>query len=381
MSAIAAAAPAPAMTAPIAPDVTRVAGPARPGLGEEPDIDRAHTHDGADRERGDVQRNGDSRTRRRGRQDRPPSSAQSPWRAGNEGGEHACLDDEREARSASCGRRKPRARWISPALKYDCAVTEDGSSTPSRGLSASTASSATRTATTIRGRQAQTFPQHPEHCRTCASPSCLTSTVTATPSRRSSTTRARTASMRRGASAMSSATARTRTPACTWSASTARSAWPATTTSWRRASCRWTTSPATPPSQPAGPRTSWTSTTSRSCGTAPDGIEGDIGLFHASPRDAVWEYVLSSSLAARCLDVQAQRLTFIGHTHIALSFSREPGKPVDGQTRTHGAVVAVAAPAVADQPWVRGPAARRRPPRGLAAPRHVNLGGRPPRHL
>jgi predicted phosphodiesterase len=76
---------------------------------------------------------------------------------------------------------------------------------------------------------------------------------------------------------------------------------------------------------------------------APDGIEGDIGLFHASPRDAVWEYVLSSSLAARCLDVQAQRLAFVGHTHIALSFSRQPGEPVDGHTRTHGEVVDIAA--------------------------------------
>lgn len=69
---------------------------------------------------------------------------------------------------------------------------------------------------------------------------------------------------------------------------------------------------------------------------APDGLEGDIGLFHASPRDPVWEYVLSSLLATRCLDVQEQRVALIGHTHVALSFSRMAGETVDGQTRRGG---------------------------------------------
>ena len=73
----------------------------------------------------------------------------------------------------------------------------------------------------------------------------------------------------------------------------------------------------------------------------PDGLEEDIGLFHASPRDPIWEYVLSSLLAERCLDVQEQRVALIGHTHVALSVSREPGQGVDGQTRAGGALTGI----------------------------------------
>lgn len=75
---------------------------------------------------------------------------------------------------------------------------------------------------------------------------------------------------------------------------------------------------------------------------SPDGLENDIGLFHASPRDPVWEYVLSSLLAEKCLDVQEQRVALIGHTHVALSFSREPGSSVDGQTRSGGDIAEIA---------------------------------------
>lgn len=56
----------------------------------------------------------------------------------------------------------------------------------------------------------------------------------------------------------------------------------------------------------------------------------DIGLFHASPRDPVWEYVLSTDQAAECMDVQSERISLIGHSHIALFFREcEPaaGRP------------------------------------------------------
>lgn len=55
-----------------------------------------------------------------------------------------------------------------------------------------------------------------------------------------------------------------------------------------------------------------------------------IGLFHASPRDPVWEYVLSTDQAAECMDVQPQRVSLIGHSHIALYFRESaprPGRP------------------------------------------------------
>jgi len=59
------------------------------------------------------------------------------------------------------------------------------------------------------------------------------------------------------------------------------------------------------------------------------GLEGqssarreEIGLYHASPRDPVWEYVIDLELAEDCLDVQAERVCLIGHSHIALYFTR-----------------------------------------------------------
>jgi diadenosine tetraphosphatase ApaH/serine/threonine PP2A family protein phosphatase len=50
-----------------------------------------------------------------------------------------------------------------------------------------------------------------------------------------------------------------------------------------------------------------------------------IGLFHASPRDPVWEYVLSAEQADACLDAQAERVGLIGHSHVSLFFERPQG--------------------------------------------------------
>src|SRR6201984_1065497 len=47
---------------------------------------------------------------------------------------------------------------------------------------------------------------------------------------------------------------------------------------------------------------------------SPQGEEGTVGLYHASPRDPVWEYVLSALLADMCLNEQAHRLCLIGHS-------------------------------------------------------------------
>jgi diadenosine tetraphosphatase ApaH/serine/threonine PP2A family protein phosphatase len=50
----------------------------------------------------------------------------------------------------------------------------------------------------------------------------------------------------------------------------------------------------------------------------------------------VWEYVLSSLQADLCLDAQPSRVCLVGHSHVALSFCREPGEAATGQTRTDG---------------------------------------------
>ena len=65
----------------------------------------------------------------------------------------------------------------------------------------------------------------------------------------------------------------------------------------------------------------------------PAHLDEDVGLFHASPRDPVWEYVLSPLQAELCLDAQTHRVCLIGHSHVALSFSRGEGESASGQTR------------------------------------------------
>lgn len=47
-----------------------------------------------------------------------------------------------------------------------------------------------------------------------------------------------------------------------------------------------------------------------------------IGLYHASPRDPVWEYVLSTSQAGECMDTMSERIGAVGHSHVALYFTR-----------------------------------------------------------
>jgi predicted phosphodiesterase len=63
----------------------------------------------------------------------------------------------------------------------------------------------------------------------------------------------------------------------------------------------------------------------------PRGAEREVGLYHASPRDPVWEYVLSALLAELCLDVQSERVCLIGHSHVALAFMRVGGEPATGE--------------------------------------------------
>ncbi len=70
---------------------------------------------------------------------------------------------------------------------------------------------------------------------------------------------------------------------------------------------------------------------------ATHGAAGAVGLFHASPRDPVWEYVTSEPQADSCLDALEQRVGLIGHSHLALSFGRERGGRARGEPRRGGA--------------------------------------------
>ena len=74
-------------------------------------------------------------------------------------------------------------------------------------------------------------------------------------------------------------------------------------------------------------------------GLEPQSEAEPVGLYHASPRDPVWEYVLSTLLADMCLDVQQHRICLIGHSHVALSFERHDGELAAGEPRPDGTVL------------------------------------------
>jgi diadenosine tetraphosphatase ApaH/serine/threonine PP2A family protein phosphatase len=53
----------------------------------------------------------------------------------------------------------------------------------------------------------------------------------------------------------------------------------------------------------------------------PEATDKEVGLYHASPRDPVWEYVLAVDQAQECMEEQSARVSLIGHSHVALYFS------------------------------------------------------------
>ena len=56
-------------------------------------------------------------------------------------------------------------------------------------------------------------------------------------------------------------------------------------------------------------------------GRSPAHTGHEVALYHASPRDPVWEYVLWPDQAAECIAQQAARVSLIGHSHVALFFT------------------------------------------------------------
>jgi predicted phosphodiesterase len=60
------------------------------------------------------------------------------------------------------------------------------------------------------------------------------------------------------------------------------------------------------------------------------------GLYHASPRDPVWEYVLTRWQAEECMDAMSGPVAAIGHSHVALWFARDASGQVDGEPARAG---------------------------------------------
>jgi diadenosine tetraphosphatase ApaH/serine/threonine PP2A family protein phosphatase len=67
-------------------------------------------------------------------------------------------------------------------------------------------------------------------------------------------------------------------------------------------------------------------------GLEPSGSREGIGLFHGSPRDPIWEYVLSIEQAEAGLEAQEERVGLIGHSHVSLFFCR-PAQARAGETQ------------------------------------------------
>jgi diadenosine tetraphosphatase ApaH/serine/threonine PP2A family protein phosphatase len=65
-------------------------------------------------------------------------------------------------------------------------------------------------------------------------------------------------------------------------------------------------------------------------GLRPEILDREVALYHASPRDPVWEYVLAIDQARECMEEQARRVSLIGHSHVALFFTDADG-PGGGQ--------------------------------------------------
>jgi diadenosine tetraphosphatase ApaH/serine/threonine PP2A family protein phosphatase len=70
----------------------------------------------------------------------------------------------------------------------------------------------------------------------------------------------------------------------------------------------------------------------------PYGSREGAELFHASPRDPVWEYVLSEEVALLSLEATTAPLVLVGHTHVALALALDGGQ-IDGGLAPGGVTV------------------------------------------
>jgi diadenosine tetraphosphatase ApaH/serine/threonine PP2A family protein phosphatase len=87
----------------------------------------------------------------------------------------------------------------------------------------------------------------------------------------------------------------------------------------------------------------------------------EVTLAHGSPREPVWEYLVSGPGAAASFPLFSTRLCFVGHTHIpSLFIQREDGKVMAGYMESGtqfalGAVRGIANPGSVGQPRDRDP--------------------------
>jgi predicted phosphodiesterase len=73
-------------------------------------------------------------------------------------------------------------------------------------------------------------------------------------------------------------------------------------------------------------------------GLAPSGERAGVELYHASPRDPVWEYVIDPRTAQSCLEITRHDISLIGHSHVPLAYSAGPDGRAGGGYAEAGTV-------------------------------------------
>ena len=63
---------------------------------------------------------------------------------------------------------------------------------------------------------------------------------------------------------------------------------------------------------------------------SPTARRDDVQLFHASPRDPVWDYVLSVDAAEAAFELTEDPLVLVGHSHVALALAEADGTLAGG---------------------------------------------------
>ncbi|HEV2075970.1 MAG TPA: metallophosphoesterase family protein [Thermoleophilaceae bacterium] len=71
-------------------------------------------------------------------------------------------------------------------------------------------------------------------------------------------------------------------------------------------------------------------------GLEPADASGPVGLYHGSPRDPVWEYLLSNDAAEASMELMDSRVGAIGHSHVALAFRRGQNGRAAGEVAPGG---------------------------------------------
>ena len=74
----------------------------------------------------------------------------------------------------------------------------------------------------------------------------------------------------------------------------------------------------------------------------PKGERSGVELFHASPRDPIWEYVLSEPVVRKSLELTTARLVPVGHSHIPIALRSRDGEALAGGLAKGGSEIELA---------------------------------------